>query len=92
MKLRKLNTTTKFEKGVELAKRRGKDITKLKTVIELLLSHKTLPRELLDHPLKGKWKGSRDLHLEPDWVLIYKVDDLNLWLIRTGTHADLFGN
>jgi mRNA interferase YafQ len=49
------------------------------------------PRELRDHPLKGQWKGYRDLHIEPDWLLIYKVDQENLWLVRTGSHGDIFG-
>jgi mRNA interferase YafQ len=50
-----------------------------------------LPRELNDHPLKGPWNGYRDVHIESDWVLIYKADVANLWLVRTGSHADLFG-
>lgn len=63
---------------------------KLRAVIDLLILRKPLPRELNDHPLKGKYKGYNDLHIEPDWLLIYKADNNNLWLARTGTHADLF--
>ena len=44
-----------------------------------------------DHPLKGKWTGYRDCHIEPDWVLIYKIDEELLFLTNTGTHSDLFG-
>jgi len=79
-----------FKRDVKLAEKRGKDMDKLRAVIGLLLDGQPLPRELGDHPLKGEWKPSRDLHLEPDWVLIYEADDsVNFW--RTGTHSDLFG-
>ncbi|MEI7868095.1 MAG: type II toxin-antitoxin system YafQ family toxin [Candidatus Methylumidiphilus sp.] len=91
MQPRKVYTTHKFDKDVALAVRQGKDTQKLRKVIELLVIRSTLPRELRDHPLKGQWKGYRDLHLEPDWLLIYKVDQQNLWLVRTGTHGDIFG-
>jgi mRNA interferase YafQ len=88
---RKVHTSNKFDKDAALTLRRGKDTAKLRAVIELLATRQTLPRELKDHPLKGNWNGYRDLHLEPDWLLIYKADDENIWLVRTGTHADLFG-
>jgi mRNA interferase YafQ len=48
------------------------------------------PARFKDHPLKGEWKSFRDAHIEPDWVLIYKVTDEGLRFERTGTHADLF--
>ena len=88
---RTVHTTSRFDKDAALAVRRGKDSGKLRAVIELLVADRPLPRELKDHPLKGEWKGCRDLHMEPDWILIYKTEDSNLWLIRTGSHADLFG-
>lgn len=91
MQRRNFNTTNRFEKDAALSVRRGKDTRKLRAVIELLVSHQPLPRELKDHPLKGDFKGARDLHIEPDWVLIYEADDENLQLMRTGTHADIFG-
>ena len=87
---RKVHTSNKFDKDVALAIRRGRDLTKLRAIIELLAARQPLPHELKGHPLKGNWKDYRDLHIEPDWLLIYKVDDANLWLVRTGTHADLF--
>lgn len=80
-----------FKRDVKLAEKRGKDMNKLRTVIGLLLDGQPLPRELDDHPLKGEWKPSRDLHLEPDWVLIYEADDDSVRFWRTGTHSDLFG-
>lgn len=80
-----------FKRDVKLAEKRGRDMNKLREVIRLLLAGKLLPRELGDHPLKGDWKPRRDLHIEPDWVLIYRVDDDVVRFERTGTHSDLFG-
>lgn len=88
---RKVHTSNRFDKEAALAVRRGKDTAKLRAIIEILIARQPLPRELKDHPLKGDWNGYRDIHIEPDWLLIYKADDTNLWLVRTGTHADLFG-
>lgn len=87
MQRRNAHTANKFDKDVALAVRRGKDTNKLRAVIELLVTRQPLPRELKDHPLKGGFKGACDLHIEPDWVLVYQADNENLWLIRTGTHA-----
>jgi mRNA interferase YafQ len=92
MEIRRLNTTNKFEKDVELAKRRGKDMDKMRAAINFLVNRQPLPGGLNDHPLKGEFKGYRDLHIESDWLLIYKANDKDLWLSRTGSHADLFGN
>ena len=77
---------------MKLAKKRGKDMGNLGRVMRLPLAGQALPSELGDHPLKGEWKPSRDLHIEPDWVLIYCVDGEVVRFERTGTHADLFGN
>ena len=63
---------------------------KLKQVLLLLLSNAALPDRLKDHPLRGNWNGYRDLHIEPDWLLIYKASGDELHLARTGSHADLF--
>ncbi|WP_411269292.1 type II toxin-antitoxin system YafQ family toxin [Phytopseudomonas dryadis] len=49
-----------------------------------------MPSSYLDHPLKSNWKGFRDAHIEPDWLLIYRVEGDELQLARTGTHADIF--
>lgn len=83
--------SSQFKRDVKLAEKRGKDMQKLRALVLLLIEGKPLPAEYKDHPLKGDWKGCRDLHMEPDWLLIYKADDANVWLIRTGTHADIFG-
>ena len=63
---------------------------KLRTVLSLLIGGVSLPDSYRDHPLKGEWKGFRDLHVEPDWLLPYRVEANDLQLARTGTHADLF--
>ena len=89
--MRLASYTGQFKRDVKLAEKRGKDMDKLRHVIGLLLAGQALPRELGDHSLKGEWKPSRDLHIEPDWVLIYCVENETLRFERTGTHSDLFG-
>jgi len=81
---------SQFKKDVKLAQRRGKDMRKLSAVILLLLEDAPLPPQYKDHPLKGRWQHHRDCHIEPDWVLIYQIKDNELYLVRTGTHSDLF--
>jgi len=78
------------QKGREKAYKRGKDLDKLKSLLSLLIYQKPLPEAYQDHPLRGNWKGCRDAHIEPDWLLLYRVDGEELQLARTGTHADLF--
>ena len=80
----------KFKKDINLAKKRGKDIQKLKEVITLLIEEKPLPLQYKDHPLIGNYVGRRECHIEPNWLLIYKKTIDMLILERTGTHADLF--
>jgi len=71
-------------------KKRGKDVTKLKVSMQLPIEAKPLPEQYLDHPLKGDWKDCRDLHIEPDWLLIYRIKGEAVHFERTGTHSDLF--
>jgi mRNA interferase YafQ len=72
--------------------KRGKDLEKLSAVVELLCEGNPLPKQYKDHPLAGDYSGFRDCHIEPDWVMIYRIENSQLQLIlaRTGTHADLF--
>jgi mRNA interferase YafQ len=79
-----------FRRDVKLAEKRGKDMAKLRHVLQLLIDNAPLPPRLRDHPLRGDWRGWRDLHIEPDWLLIYKADAEAVRFERTGTHADLF--
>ena len=71
-------------------KKRGKDLGKLKALIEILLGDEPVPHHYGAHPLKGNFAGRRDAHIEPDWVLIYALSDDILHLERTGTHSDIF--
>ncbi|MEB4590130.1 type II toxin-antitoxin system YafQ family toxin [Candidatus Thiothrix sp. Deng01] len=86
--------TSRFKKDVKLSKKRGKDMERLKAVMVLLANAEPLPQELKDHPLSGNWQARRELHVEPDWLLIYKLtdDDSTITFERTGTHSDLFGS
>jgi len=69
--VRSFSRTSQFKKDVKLAGRRGKDLAKLKAVLDLLIDGEVLPPQYRDHPLRGNFAGSRDCHIEPDWVLIY---------------------
>lgn len=82
--------TSQFKKDVKRLKKRGKDLGKLGDVIKLLAANKTLDEKYRDHSLIGKWSGSRDCHIEPDWILIYRNDSDSLFLERSGSHSDLF--
>ena len=88
--MRNLVRGTQFKRDVKLAVKRGKDMAKLRELLLLLVEGKPLPLRYQDHPLSGEWKLHRECHLESDWVLIYKVDGDDLYLVRTGTHSDLF--
>ena len=81
--------TRKFKKDYDRMKKRGKNVDKLKKIIDMLIDELPLPTECKDHPLIGNFKGFRDCHIEPDWVLIYAIQDNTLILFRTGTHADI---
>ena len=85
--------TTQFKKDYKLAKKRGLEISLLKEVITKLANGETLPPEYHDHGLSGNWSGHRECYIQPDWLLIYRIEDdvLILSLTRTGTHSDLFG-
>lgn len=75
---------------MKLAQKRGKDMAKLREIIQLLVEGTPLPHRHEDHPLAGNWKDCRDCHIEPDWLLIYRIDGNAVYLVRTGTHSDLF--
>jgi len=88
--MRKPIVGSRFKRGLKRMESRGRSIAKLRDLIQLLMGGNPLPPSYKDHPPTGDWKNFRDCHVEPDWVLIYKVDGDNLHLVRTGTHADLF--
>ncbi len=84
--------TTQFKKDYKLAKRRGLNLSILKDVISKLANGEALDARYRDHALSGNWSGHRECHIQPDWLLLYRIEDgiLVLTLSRTGTHSDLF--
>lgn len=85
-------TKTRFEKDIKKLKKRQKDFSKLESILSLILSGNKLDDKYKNHPLIGNWKPCWELHIEPDWLLIYYIDVENdqLILYRSGTHSDLF--
>ena len=83
--------TNQFKKDYKLAMKRHLDIDLLDDIIRKLASSEQLPEKNKDHALTGNWVGHRECHIQPDWLLIYYQTDTELYLYRTGTHADLFG-
>ncbi len=85
-------TTTRFEKDYRKMKKQGKDIDKLDEIMEKLIKEEKLLERHSDHPLTGNYKKRRDCHIEPDWLLIYKIDKKEGIIIfeRTGSHPELF--
>ena len=88
--MRSVNQTSQFKKDVKRIIKRGWNTPKLKVVIRLLENAEKLPASNKDHKLKGTYKDCRECDIEPDWLLIYRIDGSDLWLIRTGSHSDLF--
>ena len=86
--------SNQFRRDLKRAVRRGRDIALLEKIVNNLAERRPLPESNRDHSLTGNWSGYRECHIQPDWLLIYKVsgDELLLLLMRTGTHADLFDN
>lgn len=83
---------TLFKKDFKRIKKRGYDISRLERVIEMLANEMILPEQYKDHNLTGDYKGFRECHIAPDWLLVYQVNNNELVLIlsRTGSHSDLF--
>lgn len=86
----KVSYTTKFRKDLKLAQKRGLKDIKLQNIVTLLCENKELPKSYRPHALSGKYIGFSECHIEPDWLLIYKITDDAVELARTGTHSDLF--
>jgi len=85
-----IQSTKKFLKDLKRASKRGKNIDDLEHLIDLLQAETPLPPNNKDHPLIGNWSKHRECHIDPDWLLIYRIDGQSLILERTGSHADLF--
>jgi mRNA interferase YafQ len=82
--------TTQFKRDYKRIKKQKKDLEKLRIVIDIITTNKILPPKYRDHQLSGRWIGHRDCHIEPDWILIYRLTSDSLYLERTGSHSDLF--
>ena len=84
--------STQFKKDYKLAMKSGYPIEELDRVIRLLAEDDPLPEKHKDHELSGNWRGFRECHIQPDWLLVYRIynNNLILSLARTGTHSDLF--
>ena len=84
--------TNQFKKDLKLAKKQNKDLDKLFEVVNILADGGTLDAKYHDHDLSGNYKGTRECHIEPDWLLLYEIRNevLVLMLYRTGTHSELF--
>ena len=85
--------TAQFKRAYRRVEKQGKDMSAMRKVVGMLGEGQPLPEKHKDHPLTGRWKGFRECHVQPDWLLIYKVDRgiLVLTLAHTGSHAELFG-
>ncbi|MDE2836564.1 MAG: type II toxin-antitoxin system YafQ family toxin [Chloroflexota bacterium] len=86
----RLATTNGFKRDVRLVQRRGKDLAKLWTIVEQLLSGQPLEARNRPRRLSGEMDGFWECHIEPDWLLVWEQGLESLLLVRTGTHADLF--
>ncbi len=88
--MKNLQRTKQFKKDVRRLQRQGKDFTIMKEVIEKLCAGKRLEKRYCEHELRGKYKGVKECHLKPDWLLIYEQTDTTIKLRRTGNHSELF--
>ena len=88
--MRDFVSSSALKKDVKLAQRRNKDLTLFKQVICWLTAEQPLPQNLKDQVLIGNWNGCREVHLEPDFLFIYRITDTSVIGERLGTHSDLF--
>lgn len=86
----KLSTTAQFKKDLKLCQKRGYNLQLLYQIVTMLRIPSLLPPKNRDHTLKGNYANHRECHISPDWLLIYRLEDDELILDRTGTHSDLF--
>ena len=87
----KFKTTNRFDKDLKKNLKRGKDRAKIYNVMKTIINQTPLDSKYHDHRLKGEWKDFRECHIEPDWLLIYRVEDDFVSFERNGSHSELFG-
>jgi mRNA interferase YafQ len=85
-----LRTTTAFERDLRRVRKQGRNLDKLEVIVDLLQDGEPLPDRCRPHQLRGNWSGHWDCHVEPDWLLLYRVEAGALILVRTGSHSELF--
>lgn len=85
----RLRNSSQFKKDFKVCVKRGYNMQLLQNVIDILRIPDALPEKNRDHFLLGNYKGYRECHIAPDWLLIYKQTSEELFLARTGTHSDL---
>lgn len=92
MKMLVVKATNRFKRGLKRAQKRGLNLELLIEVIDKLKCQITLDEKYNDHQLKGKYKDFRECHIQPDWLLVYLIEDdiLTLTLVDTGSHSDIF--
>ena len=88
----KIVPSNQFKRDLKTAQKRGLDLARLREIVGMLADGKTLDATYRDHALSGKFNGFRECHIQPDWLLVYRIEAelLELFLFRTGTHSDLF--
>ena len=88
--MKTIRRTSQFKRDVKQMQRQGREIEKLRRVLQALVKGEPLAAKHRDHVLVGQYKGTRECHIEPDWLLIYEPGETEIVLIRTGSHSDLF--
>jgi mRNA interferase YafQ len=88
--MKTIRRTRQFKRDVKRMRRQGREVEKLKRVLEALVEGEPLAAKYRDHVLVGQYKGTRECHMEPDWLLIYELAETEIVLISTGSHSDLF--
>jgi mRNA interferase YafQ len=84
-------TSRPYEKDAKRVRSRGKDMRRLVAIVDALRNRRPLDARDREPALLGDWRGYRECHIQPDWLLIYRLDEQTVYLARTGTHSDLFG-
>ena len=88
--MKTIRRTFQFKRDVKRMQRQGREVGKLKITLEALVQGEPLVEKFRDHVLVGQYKGTRECHMEPDWLLIYELAETEIVLIRTGSRSDLF--
>ena len=88
--MKSIRRTAQFKRDIKRLQQQGKDLAKLKSVLASLVNEQVLPLQYRNHVLVGQYKGTRECHIAPDWLLLYESSESEIILIRTGSHSDLF--